>query len=227
MTGPVHVQTALGTATGPVFTVTTEQDVSFSASPAAVTVFQGSSSNVSLALASFGTKEFDGLMQLSVTGLPNGVTARFMPTHLARGQSGTLVLSAAASSPVVTNQDIVVTATNVSGGLVTARNATVRVSVQSAVGVTGVRGRFITPEGAGIGGFRIAVQDIGGTLIAQAISDAGGNFVLTGLPRQRHPAARRHARQSVVPDLAVYLFPAGGRRGATRRLDRQPTAPRH
>ena len=124
VTGPVHVQTALGTATGPVFTVTTEQDVSFSASPAAVTVFQGSSSNVSLALASFGTKEFDGLMQLSVTGLPNGVTARFMPTHLARGQSGTLVLSAAASSPVVTNQDIVVTATNVSGGLVTARNAT-------------------------------------------------------------------------------------------------------
>jgi RHS repeat-associated protein len=180
VTGAVQVSTALGTALGPVFTVTQEQAVDFSASPASVVVYQGASSTLALSLASTGPVDYTGLMQLSVSGLPAGVSARFAPTHLARGQNGTLTLTAAAAAPV-TEVPITLTATNVSGGLVAARTATVRVSVQAAAGVTGVKGRFVTPEGAGLAAFRVAVQDAGGNLLAQTVSDAAGNFLLTGL----------------------------------------------
>ena len=122
---------------------------------------------VSLSLSSLGSKDYQGLMELSVSGLPAGVTAQFSPTHLARGQSGTVVLSAASSAQIVNAQNLTVTATNLSGGFITTRNATVRVSVQTATGVTGVKGRFITPAGAGIAGFLLRIWRNGLLIIMQ------------------------------------------------------------
>jgi RHS repeat-associated protein len=181
VTGPIAVQTVLGAATGPTFTVAQEQLVDFGASPASVTVFQGASSTVALALASVGTVDYTGLMRLSVTGLPSGVTARFASPSLARGQSSALTLTASSAASPASDVPITITATNISGGAIASRSATVRVSVRQSTNVTGVKGRFVTPTGAGISGFRVAVQDPSGSLVSQTVSDAAGNFLLTGL----------------------------------------------
>ena len=182
VTGNVRVQTANGLANGPVFTVQRDQDVSFTASPASLTVYQGASAMVSLNLASTGPQEYTGLMQLSISNLPAGVSAKFTPTHLTRGQNGTLTLTATSAAALASAQALVITATNVSAGEVGSKSANLSLNVAAATGVSGVKGRFVTPQGAGIAGFRVAYQDGSGNLVAQTQSDAAGNFTLTGLP---------------------------------------------
>jgi len=181
VTGAVQVQTSLGTATGPVFTVTQDQVVDFAASPAALAVYQGASSTVALSLQSVGSVDYVGLMQLAVSGLPAGVSAKFSSPMIARGQNVALTLSAATGAAAIENVPFTITATNTSGGGVAARSATVQVSVRASSNVTGVKGRFVTPQGAGIAAFQVAVQDHNGNIVSQTTSDAAGNFLITGL----------------------------------------------
>ena len=71
-------------------------------------------------------------------------------------------------------------------------------TVQSAVGVTGVKGRFVTPEGQGIAGVRVNVD------ANQTVSDAAGNFLLTGLP-----AGKNTLRIDATPAHSLYpIWPA-------------------
>ena len=72
--GPITVTNSRGSASSTPFTVIRALDVSFTASPANLTVYQGANANVSLTLASTGTSDFTGLMQLTATNLPAGVT---------------------------------------------------------------------------------------------------------------------------------------------------------
>jgi RHS repeat-associated protein len=65
------------------------------------------------------------------------------------------------------------------GGQVFSRSAQVNIIVQAATGVTGVKGRFVTPDNQGIAGI-IVRADIAAQ--PQTVSDAAGNFLLTGLP---------------------------------------------
>ena len=58
------------------------------------------------------------------------------------------------------------------------RESRVNIEVVTKANVTGVKGRFVTPTGQGIADI-IARQDI---TTNQVVTDAGGNFTLTGLP---------------------------------------------
>jgi RHS repeat-associated protein len=182
VTGAIQVTTPSGSSNGPVFDVQQPIDVSFTASPVNTTVYQGANTNISLALANTGTKDYTGLMELKVSGLPAGVSAKLTPQFLSKGQNGTLVLAADSTATATdTPVSVTVTATDTAGLGIT-RTTTFRVSVAASAGVSGIKGRFVTPEGAGVGSVRVSYLDADGNLVSQVQSDAAGTFMLTGLP---------------------------------------------
>jgi RHS repeat-associated protein len=174
-TGAITVATAKGTVQSPVFTVVRQQDFALTASPASQILLTSGQAVYSLALSSLGVESFTGLASLKVTGLPAGVTAKFSPLNLALSQPGALILTAS-SNAQLGSATLSVEATALVSGVSQTRTAQITVNVQSAVGVTGVKGRFVTPEGHGIAGVRVNVDD------NQTVSDSAGNFLLTGLP---------------------------------------------
>jgi RHS repeat-associated protein len=196
-TGAISLTTPKGTVASPVFTVVRQQDFALTASPASQTLLTSGQAVVSLSLASLGVQNFTGLASLKVTNLPAGVTAKFSPPNLALNQPGSLILTAASNAQTGTATVTVEAAALVSGVSQT-RSAQATVNVQSAVGVTGVKGRFVTPEGLGIAGVRVNVD------ANQTISDAAGNFLLTGLP-----AGKVTLRMDATPAHPLYpIWPA-------------------
>lgn len=175
--GPITVSNNLGSAQSPVFTVIREQDFSFQLSPSTVDVIQGSSASLVLNMTSTGTNAYQGLAKLSANGLPAGVTAQFDPPALSAYQTGKLTL-VADSAAALGQAAVTVKAEASLNGLPWVRESQVAVRVVTKDNVTGVKGRFITPAGAGIAGI-IVRQD---TSTNQVVTDAGGNFTLTGLP---------------------------------------------
>lgn len=175
--GPITVSNSLGSAQSPVFTVIREQDFSFQLSPSTVDVIQGSSASLVLNMTNTGTSAYQGLAKLSASGLPSGVTAQFDPPALSAYQTGKLTLLAD-SAAALGQASVTVRAEATLNGLPWVRESQVSVRVVTKDNVTGVKGRFVTPTGAGIAGI-IVRQD---TTTNQVVTDAGGNFTLTGLP---------------------------------------------
>lgn len=175
--GPITVSNSLGSAQSPVFTVIREQDFSFQLSPSMVDVIQGSSASLVLNMTNTGTSAYQGLARLSASGLPSGVTAQFDPPALSAYQTGKLTLLAD-SAAALGQASVTVRAEATLNGLPWVRESQVSVRVVTKDNVTGVKGRFVTPTGAGIAGI-IVRQD---TSTNQVVTDAGGNFTLTGLP---------------------------------------------
>lgn len=180
-TGPITLTNSRGTVQSPPFTVTREQDFQLVVSPASLTIYQGASSALQAQLSSTGTKSFTGLVTLSVQGLPTGVTASFSPAAtLSAFQAGTITLTATGTA-APGNYNATVQAAFTEGGVPFLRTSPVALSVAAATGVTGVKGRFVTPEGQGIAGV-IVRADIAINPQPQTVTDSAGNFALTGLP---------------------------------------------
>lgn len=118
--GPVRVTNARGTAIGPVFTVTREEDFALVASPAELKLYQGSSTTASLAVSSLGTQPFTGLVSLSVGALPAGVSATLAPQSLSASQSGAVNFNASASAAPGT-YSVSVTGTSLVSGVLQAK----------------------------------------------------------------------------------------------------------
>jgi len=177
-TGPVTVTTENGTGTGPTFTVQSETQFSLFASPGNLALIRGVNLAISLSLVNSGVQPFTGLASLSIAGLPAGMTATFEAAALTGGQVSTVTLLAAASAPAGT-YDLTITADAGSG---LTRTALVRITLAPVQIVTGVKGRFVTPQGIGIAGVIVGQQDPSGQIVTQTTTDAAGNFVLTGLP---------------------------------------------
>jgi YD repeat-containing protein len=179
--GPITLTNARGTTQSPAFTVVREQDFALVASPAAVTVYQGASNSAQLQLSSTGSQPFTGLVSLSAQGLPPGSTASFSPAAtLSASQPVTLTLGAAAGAAPGT-YPVTVRGEFVESGAILPRSASLNLVVQASAGVTGVKGRFITPDGAGVAGV-IVRADFGPAPQPQTTTDAAGNFQLAGLP---------------------------------------------
>ena len=196
-TGAITLTTPKGTVSSPVFTVIRQQDFALTASPASQVLLTSGQAVYSLALSSLGVQSFTGLASLKVTGLPAGVTAKFSPLNLALNQSGSLILTAASNAQIGA-ATVTIEATALVSGVPQTRAAQVTIDVQSAVGVTGVKGRFVTPEGLGIAGVRVNVD------ANQTVSDAAGNFILTGLP-----AGKVTLRMDATPAHPLYpIWPA-------------------
>lgn len=176
-TGPIKVTNSIGSGESAPFTVVREQDFGLQASPAYLKVMQDSNAAAVLNLNTTGTRPYQGLARLTASGLPAGVQARFEPATLSAYQTGKLVLSAQPSAPVGT-ATVTIRAEATLDGLPWVRESRINVEVIEKGTITGVKGRFVTPTGAGIPGV-IVRQD---TTTNQVVSDAAGNFLITGLP---------------------------------------------
>jgi uncharacterized protein YjdB len=180
-TGPITITNSLGTAQSPQFTVTREQDYQLVASPASVTVPQGASGAVQIQLSSTGSKQYTGLVALSAAGLPSGVTASFAPAAtLSAFQTGTITFGAMGSA-APGNYAVTLSAGAKEAGQTFTRSTSINITVQAAGNVTGVKGRFVTPDNRGIAGV-IVRADVNATPQPTTTTDAAGNFLLTGLP---------------------------------------------
>lgn len=126
-TGAAPNQIELHPVLNIVFNPGTSADFSLSASPASLTVDQGSSGSTAISTAVSGG--FNSAVALSVSGLPSGVTASFNPTSIAVPGSGSSTLTFTASSTAATGtSNVTVTAT---GGGVT-HTTTVALTVNAA-----------------------------------------------------------------------------------------------
>ncbi|HZR28020.1 MAG TPA: alkaline phosphatase family protein [Terriglobales bacterium] len=102
-------------------------DFSLSASPANLSVTQGSSGSATISTASSGG--FNSAISLSVSGLPSGVTASFNPASIAAPGNGNSTLTFSASSTAATGTaNVTITA---SGGGVT-HTSTVALTISAA-----------------------------------------------------------------------------------------------
>ena len=117
---------------------------SISASPAAVTVVQGSAGNSTISTTAQGT--FNSAIALSATGQPTGVTVAFNPTSIAAPGTGSSTMTmTVASSTVPGTYPLTVTGT---GGSVT-QNVTVTLTVTAPNSNPVVNGGFETGNFSG------------------------------------------------------------------------------
>lgn len=180
-TGAVRVANALGSVTGPVFTVDQAQDAGLSATPNALRLLRGSETAAVIAIVSTGSQAYAGAMSLAIGGLPAGVSASFDPKLLPADRQATLRLQAA---PDVKpgNYELVVSGSGSSSAGAISRSVRVTLTVPDPASTpsTGVRGRFITPEGLPIAGV-IVRADTGAQNSPVTATDAAGGFELAGL----------------------------------------------
>ncbi|MDP3457038.1 MAG: RHS repeat-associated core domain-containing protein [Methyloversatilis sp.] len=181
VTGVLIVVNSQGTATGPTFTVQQAQDASLLVTPNGVRLLRGSEATVSLSIGNQGAQPYTGSMALRVSGLPSGVTAQFDPQTLPAERTGTLRLQSSTSVSPGVYSLIVTGMGNATSGRIT-RTATLSVTVPDPEQTpsTGVRGRFLTPEGQPIAGV-IVRADTGGQNSPSTTTDASGAFELAGL----------------------------------------------
>ena len=172
--GPITVTTPKGEAVSPTFTVQLEQDVTLIASPNTLTLVQDASNTFAIRLSSTGTKPFTGVVHLVAEGLPPGVSVEFDPPNAVAGGTVRLILRASVGVALQTfNFNIVGTFTY--NGNTYTRTVPATVSIEQG-GRTGVKGRFVTPDGEGIAGVHVRHDTL------ETTSDAAGNFTLQGLP---------------------------------------------
>lgn len=181
VTGAISVTNSLGTATGPTFTVQQSQDALLVATPNSLRLLRGSEAASALSITSAGTQAYSGSLNLSISGLPAGVTASFDPVVLPAERTGVLRLVANGSvAPGAYQATITGVGYGTAGAI--SRTATLSITVPDpqVTPSTGVRGRFVTPEGRPIAGV-IVRADTGGSSSPTVPTDAAGSFELAGL----------------------------------------------
>jgi uncharacterized membrane protein len=110
-----------------VFNPSQTADFSLSASPASLSVTQGTSGGTTISTAAIGT--FNSAVSMTASGLPAGVTASFSPSSIAAPGNGSSTLTFIASSTATTGtSNVTVTAT---GGGVT-HTTTVALTIDAA-----------------------------------------------------------------------------------------------
>lgn len=184
-TGPVTItvngQSATSTAA---LTIVASADFTLSVTPVAADLIQGQSITYAVTLAS--ETGFTQLADLSVTGLPGGVTASFKPQKITAGQTSSLKLSAPATQSPGASALTVSASANVDGIPITHLiNVTlnIRPITTSFTGQTVVADALQTPL-AGVA-ITFLGRDGNGNLTGcsgQTISDGAGNFAFTNLP---------------------------------------------
>ena len=172
--------------TSAVFTVTPASTFNLAVLPASASLVQGQSVAYSVQLSS--TNSFDGLAQLSVSGVPAGIGASFAPASISAGQTAILTLTAPANQAAgAANLSIGASATV--QGLPVSQSGTAALAVVAPT--TALLGRTVVsdPQQTPLAGVTISSlgQDGNGntTLCTgfRTISDAAGNFALTNLPQ--------------------------------------------
>jgi RHS repeat-associated protein len=184
LTVTVNGQSA--TSAGPL-TIVPSSNFTLTALPASANLIRGQ--NVAYAIQMTSANGFNQLAQLSVNGLPAGVTASFKPSTMTGGQTSVLTLTASANQPLGP-ATLSITATATVGGLPITQGAPVSVSVVAPS--TTLLGRTVVSDAleSPLAGVRITTlgQDGSGNTTGctgqTATSDPAGNFILANLPTQ-------------------------------------------
>jgi RHS repeat-associated protein len=164
--------------------VAASSDFALSVSPATSKLIPGQPTAVTVSPTS--TNGFSGLANLSITGVPPGITAAFNPTTVSVGQVSLLTLTAPQGQSGLPISLVVNASANIDGQPVT-HSAPLTIQVTgistSFVGRTVVDDSSNTPI-AGVTVTFLGVDATGRTTgcSGHTISDAAGNFSLTNLP---------------------------------------------
>jgi YD repeat-containing protein len=188
LSGAIVVTNAGGSATtASPFVVTPLSMFSITATPPSVNLIQGQS--VAYAVEVTSANGFNQLAQLSVSGLPSGVTATFKPQTLTAGQTSVLTLTAPANQPLSSAALSISGSATVTGIPVT-QSATASLTVVAAT--TTLLGRTVVSDTLETQLAGVTITTLGkdgngnttGCIGYSAVSDAAGNFALTNLPMQ-------------------------------------------
>jgi RHS repeat-associated protein len=182
--GPVRIDSgSLNGSSSIPLVITTASTFTINASPSAATLIQGQST--AIAVQTISSNGFSGVVALTVSGLPTGVTASFNPSVATVGQIAILSLTAPSSQSVGAS-------TLTIQGVATVDDQPVMQTATSTLNViakaTAFLGRTVVDDAAEtpIGGVTVAFlgQDGSGRATGCAgrtLSDGAGNFLLTNL----------------------------------------------
>jgi RHS repeat-associated protein len=173
ITGTIELTHVGGTAaTATPFTVDTEQDFQLTVAPSAVTAVQGSAATYIIYLTSQQTT-FSQLASLTVTGLPNGITASFNPSQITAGATSTLTLNVSGTIAPSSYPFTIHGVASV-GGQKLEHTAGATLNVMAG-GQTTLSGRVLSTDKEPIIG---ATASLDGHT---AMTDAAGAFLLSGV----------------------------------------------
>lgn len=187
----VLLVTSGGSSTAPEqsrFDVKLSEDFALSVIPPEGKVIRGGSTKYTL-MAS-GSDGFTGLVALSVSGLPDGVSASFSGPTITNGQSVELTVTAAVGAGLRMGSPFSIRGVAEIDGVIVSQSADARVTVVER-GETGVTGQFVFLHGSPLKGVELTVHTPGcddavPTNCPTTRTDAGGNFQFVGLPTGKH-----------------------------------------
>ena len=186
--GPLSVTANGQTATSATpLTIVPSSNFTLTALPASASLIQGQSVAYSVQLST--ANGFNQLAQLSISGLPAGITASFKPTSITALQTSVLTLNAPTNQALGPASLSITAAASVDGLSVT-QTAAAALSVvaptTTLLGRTVVSDSLETPL-AGVTITTLGLDGNGnstGCTGHSAVADAAGNFALTNLPMQ-------------------------------------------
>ena len=183
-TGNITISASSGSVTSTTpFTVTPSSTFTLSAGPSPASIIAGEMTTYTVTLGS--TNGFTALANLSVTGVPSGITATFNPTQITAGGQSTLTLTAP-STQATTSATLVITAAATVDGIAESLSTDVGLNVQPIT--TSFIGRTVVDDttNTSIAGVTVSMVGLDGSghktaCTGSTISDASGNFALTNL----------------------------------------------
>jgi RHS repeat-associated protein len=167
-------------------TIAAASTFALSVSPGSATLLPGETVALQVSLSS--SNGFTQLANLSVSGLPSGVTGTFQPQQITAGGFSTLTLSAP-SGQSATSATITVSASATVQGIAETQTATAGVSVQPAGNVAFQGQVAVTNPSVDVPLVGLTVRFTGLNYqgastgcTASTTTDSGGNFVFASLP---------------------------------------------
>lgn len=157
------------------FNVESELDYQITPMPASVSAVQLTSSTQVVAVTS-QRPDFTQLVTLSVSNLPNGVTAKFEPQAITAGATSTLTLELRKANLSPGSYSFMIKGSALVNGTVLNKSASAELNIISA-GQTNLTGRVLSTEEEPIMGATVSVQPEG----RSTVTDAAGNFILTNV----------------------------------------------
>ena len=174
-------QSASSTAT---LAVVASSGFTLSVGPSAASVMQSKTASYQVSIDS--ANGFTQLASLSVSGLPSGLSASFVPQQIAAGQFSILTITTSATQPLGT-VTFSVSASAAVDGIPNTQSASATLTIQPIT--TSLFGRTLESDTveSPLGGINITLlglDDAGHTTACtgKTVSDAAGNFSFTNLP---------------------------------------------
>lgn len=173
VTGVLDLSNTLGrTVTTVPFTVDPSQSFTVNLQPSTATALQGGTATFVVSLTSTAAN-FSQLAQLSVAGLPQGVTAKFSPEQITAGATSTLSLMLPGNL-AANSYNVTVSASALVDGVSLTRNAAASLTVQPVTQTT-LSGRVLSTKNIPLSGVTVSLDG------KSATTDAAGAFLLSGI----------------------------------------------